>query len=96
MTQYVASGPKRYQNSCTLREVLQAIRIVKFFGWQDSFLARLDERRNIELRFLRQRLAVQVVWVRAHRISILVLMYDTDHRVSVRVHLGCLCHILVS
>jgi ABC-type multidrug transport system fused ATPase/permease subunit len=45
------------------QEVIQAIRIVKSFAWQQSFAERLDEKRNIELRYLRYRLATQVGFV---------------------------------
>ena len=42
-----------------LNEVLQAIRIIKFFAWEDKFNAIVNESRQRELRWLRERL---VLW----------------------------------
>jgi hypothetical protein len=44
------------------QEVFQAIRIVKSFAWEKSFTARLTEKRDIELKLMRRRLAVKVVF----------------------------------
>lgn len=43
----------------TTNEVLSNIRIIKFFAWEQRFMAVVDEKRTAELRYLRQR---YVVW----------------------------------
>nr|POE65317.1 atp-dependent bile acid permease [Quercus suber] len=43
----------------TTNEVLTNIRIIKYFAWEDRFLASVDEKRALELRFLRNR---YIVW----------------------------------
>lgn len=41
------------------QEILQAVRFVKFFGWESSFLARLKEIRSREIRSIQTLLAVR-------------------------------------
>ncbi|KAL3428313.1 ABC transporter family protein [Phlyctema vagabunda] len=41
------------------QEILQAVRFVKFFGWESAFLARLNEIRNREIRSIQVLLAVR-------------------------------------
>ncbi|KAJ5928698.1 ABC transporter integral membrane type 1 [Penicillium verhagenii] len=41
------------------QEILQAVRFVKFFGWESSFLGRLKEIRNQEIRSIQTLLAVR-------------------------------------
>ncbi|KAF9973525.1 hypothetical protein BGZ73_003215 [Actinomortierella ambigua] len=36
------------------QEVLQGIRVIKFYGWEDAFLKKLDDLRAQELKFVRQ------------------------------------------
>ncbi|KAF9163643.1 hypothetical protein DFQ26_002301 [Actinomortierella ambigua] len=36
------------------QEVLQGIRVIKFYGWEDAFLKKLDDLRTQELKFVRQ------------------------------------------
>ncbi|EMC96893.1 hypothetical protein BAUCODRAFT_106032 [Baudoinia panamericana UAMH 10762] len=43
----------------TTNEVLQNIRIIKYFAWEQRFLATVDEKRVVELRHLRNR---YIVW----------------------------------
>ncbi|KAK5120008.1 hypothetical protein LTR85_007084 [Meristemomyces frigidus] len=43
----------------TTNEVLTNIRIIKYFAWEQRFLATVDEKRVVELRFLRNR---YIVW----------------------------------
>nr|POE56764.1 atp-dependent bile acid permease [Quercus suber] len=43
----------------TTNEVLTNIRIIKYFAWEDRFLASVDEKRALELRHLRNR---YIVW----------------------------------
>ena len=41
------------------QEILQAVRFVKFFGWESAFLARLEEIRNREVRMIQVLLAIR-------------------------------------
>lgn len=41
------------------QEILQAVRFVKFFGWESAFLARLDQIRNREIRSIQILLAIR-------------------------------------
>lgn len=41
------------------QEILQAVRFVKFFGWEESFLERLQELRNREIRSIQGLLAIR-------------------------------------
>lgn len=43
----------------TTNEVLTNIRIIKYFAWEQRFLAQVDEKRTAELKFLRNR---YVIW----------------------------------
>jgi ABC-type multidrug transport system fused ATPase/permease subunit len=54
--QLMAATDKRVNR---LNEVLQAIRIIKFFAWEDKFNAIVNESRRQELKWLRERL---VLW----------------------------------
>ena len=49
-----------------LNEVLQSIRIIKFFAWEDRFLTIINEARRAELEFLKKRLylwaAYGILW----------------------------------
>lgn len=46
----------------TTNEVLTNIRIIKYFAWEQRFLASVDEKRVVELRYLRNR---YIVWALA-------------------------------
>lgn len=41
------------------QEILQAVRFVKFFGWESAFLARLNDIRNREIRMIQILLAIR-------------------------------------
>lgn len=43
------------------QEILQAVRFVKFFGWESSFLARVEEIRNREIHMIQVLLAIRNV-----------------------------------
>ena len=55
--QLLAASDKRLH---LVQEVIQAIRIVKFFGWQESFVQRLSDLRERELSVLSKRMVVFV------------------------------------
>ena len=50
----------------TTNEVLQNVRIIKFFAWEDRFASKIDEKRRIELAAIRYRMILwalaTVVW----------------------------------
>ncbi|KAF9357787.1 hypothetical protein BGX34_009218 [Mortierella sp. NVP85] len=37
----------------TTQEVLQGMRVIKFYGWEDAFLSKLEDLRNQELKYVR-------------------------------------------